>query len=114
MPTLIRIVVFLLVLVGLAYGAMFGLVAMVNPPDKEVTLRIPARDLLPSVERDPLVQREIDTSRPIEPNPPAVDPPPAETPAAPAAESPAAEAPAASAPAATEDGSIVTLAPGVE
>ena len=108
MPTLIRIVVFLLVLVGLAYGAMFGLVAMVTPPDKEVTLRIPARDLLPSVERDPLVQREIDTSRPVEPNPPPVDP----APAAPAI--PATEAPEAAAPATTEDGSIVTLAPGVE
>jgi hypothetical protein len=107
MPTLIRLFVVLLVLAGLAYGAMVGLVMMVQPADKEVTVRIPARDLVPSRERDPLVQREIDTSRTVD-SPPPVD-------AVPAAGAPAAETPTdAAAPAAGEDGSIVTLAPGVE
>ena len=83
MPTLIRLVVVLLVLVGLAYGAMFALVAMVEPNEKEVTVRIPARDLVPAPERDPLVRREIDTSRtPDSPTPaeaaPAWTPPRAE------------------------------------
>ena len=67
MPTLIRLLVLLLVLVGIAYGAMFALVALVDPSEKEVSIRIPSRNLLPAPERDPLVRREIDTSRPVEP-----------------------------------------------
>lgn len=101
MPTLIRLIVILLVLVGLGYGAMFALVAFVTPRDKDVTVRIPARDLLPSTQRDPLVRREIDTTR---------------APAAPVAEpAPAVEAPAAAQ--ATEEpaeGEVVTRQQGVE
>lgn len=110
MPTLIRLVVVLLVLVGLAYGGMLALVIMVEPNEKEVTVRIPARDLVPSPERDPLVLREIDTSRTAD-SPPPGDAAPA---AAESTDAPAAEAPAAEAPVAAEDGSIVTLSPGVE
>lgn len=78
MPTLIRLVVFLLILVGLAYGAMFGLVAMVEPGEKEVTVRIPTRELVAAPERAPVVRREIDTTRaapvePAAPNAPAAD-----------------------------------------
>ena len=99
MPTLIRLIVILLVLVGLGYGAMFALVAMVQPRDKNVTIRIPARDLMPSTLRDPLVRREIDTTR---------------TPEAPAAE-PVPETPAvAPAPEAPPDGEVVTRQQGVE
>lgn len=106
MPTLIRLIVILLVLVGIGYGAMFGLVAMVQPRDKDVTIRIPARDLLPSAQRDPLVRREINTTR--APDAPAVDAPPAtDAPAAP----PVTPAPAADA---SADGQVVTLQPGVE
>lgn len=103
MPTLIRLIVILLVLVGIGYGAMFGLVMMVEPREKDVTIRIPARDLLPQAQREPLVRREINTTRPA----PAETP--AETPAAPAAEeaAPAAEP-------AGEDGAVTTLSPGVE
>jgi hypothetical protein len=106
MPTLIRLIVILLVLVGIGYGAMFALVAFVSPRDKDVTIRIPARDLLPQTERDPLVRREIDTTR---------SPTPTPAPAAPAATEPAAAepAPAAGEPAG-EDGPVRTLAPGVE
>jgi hypothetical protein len=73
MPTLIRLFVVLLVLAGLAFGGMVALVAMVTPKEKEVTIRIPARDLVPSRERDPLVTREIDTNRQA----PAAEPAPA-------------------------------------
>jgi hypothetical protein len=99
MPTLIRLIVLLLVLVGIGYGAMFGLVMMVQPREKDVTIRIPARDLLPQAQREPLVRREINTTRST----------PAETPAAPAADdaTPGAEP-------AGEDGSVTTLSPGVE
>lgn len=101
MPTLIRLIVILLVLVGLGYGAMFALVAIVQPRDKDVTVRIPARDLMPSAQRDPLVRREINTTR--TPEAPAMEPAPAvETPAvAPAPEGPA-------------DGEVVTRQQGVE
>jgi hypothetical protein len=99
MPTLIRLIVILLVLVGLGYGAMFALVAIVQPRDKDVTIRIPARDLMPSTQRDPLVRREINTTR--TPEAPAAEPVP-ETPAV----APAPEAPA--------DGEVVTRQQGVE
>lgn len=127
MPTLIRLLVILLVLAGLVYGAMLALVLTVQPGDKEITIRIPARDLMPSPERDPLVRREIDTSRPVEAAPPADAEPAA------AVEPAAEEATAISTPTsenapredavtempppettADDDGSIVTLAPGTE
>lgn len=46
MPTLIRLIIILLFLAGLAYGAMFALVTFVQPSPKEVTIRIPQRELL--------------------------------------------------------------------
>lgn len=116
MPTLIRLFIILLVLAGLVYGGMLALVIMVRPPEELVTIRIPARDLIPPANRDPLVQREIDTSRT------ASSPPPAERAAEPAADAPADVAPADAAPAEATpaeggnsgEGSIVTLEPGVE
>jgi len=114
MPTLIRLLVILLVLVGLAYGAMVGLVAMVDPGEKEVTVRIPARDLVASPERAPVVRREIDTTRAApaaQPETPAVQP---ATPAAEPAPTPGTGEPLP-APAPADDGSVVTVAPpGVE
>ncbi|WP_224703791.1 hypothetical protein [Devosia aquimaris] len=46
MPTLIRLVISLLFLVGLVYVGMFMLVAYVEPEPKPVTIRIPTRELL--------------------------------------------------------------------
>lgn len=100
MPTLIRLIVVLLVLAGIAFGAMFALVATVTPRDKQVTIRIPSRDLVAAPDRDPLVRREIDTSRPVAP---------AETPAAPAV--PADIAPQ---PDDTNAGDVVTRQQGIE
>lgn len=99
MPTLIRLVVILLVLVGLAYGAMFALVMFVTPNEKDVTIRIPARDLLQQPQRDPLVLREINTSRTAD-SPPPQDPAPVQTPA-----------PAEGVP---DENGVVTLSPGNE
>ena len=109
MPTLIRLVVILLVLVGLAYGAMFGLVAMVDPGEKDVTVRIPARDLVASPERAPVVRREIDTTRTAPAAAPAAEPAePAPTPGT------GEPLPAATTPP-PADGAVVTVAPpGVE
>jgi hypothetical protein len=101
MPTLIRLIIVLAILAGLVFGGMLALVAMVEPTEKDVVIRIPSRELMPSPERDPLVRREIDTSRPAAT--PEAEPAPAEPePAEPAAE-----------PAAESD-SVQTLAPGVE
>jgi len=41
MPSLIRFIVFLAVLAGIAYGAMFALVVFVEPNPREVTVRVP-------------------------------------------------------------------------
>jgi len=46
MPTLIRLVITLLFLAGLVYAGMFALVSFVEPTQKDVTIRIPQRDLL--------------------------------------------------------------------
>jgi hypothetical protein len=46
MPTLIRLLVTLLILVGLAYAGMFALVMSVKPTPKETTIRIPTNELL--------------------------------------------------------------------
>ena len=45
MPTLIRLVIVLLFLAGLVYGAMFALTVFVEPREKDVTVRVPARDI---------------------------------------------------------------------
>lgn len=102
MPTLIRLVVILLVLAGLAYGAMFALIMTVTPNEKEVTIRIPARDLMPSPQRDPLVQREIDTSRTAGSPAPGEEDAAAQTPAQTPVEGVA------------DENGVVTLSPGTE
>ena len=108
MPTLIRLFVILLVLVGLAYGAMFGLVAMVDPGEKDVTVRIPARDLVAAPDRAPVVRREIDTTRVAPAAEPAATTEPAPTPGT-------GEPLPAPATAPSTEGDVVTVAPpGVE
>ena len=46
MPTLFRLLITLLFLVGLVYAGMVALIAFVEPTPKEVVIRIPSRDLL--------------------------------------------------------------------
>lgn len=45
MPTLIRLVIVLLFLAGLGYGAMFALTVFVEPREKDVVVRVPAQDI---------------------------------------------------------------------
>lgn len=60
MPTLIRLIITLLFLVGLAYGGMIALVSFVQPSPKEVTIRIPAHELLPQNAPDfPFLANEV-------------------------------------------------------
>lgn len=46
MPSLIRLLITLIFLGGLAFAGMFGLVTFVDPKPKEVSQRIPTRELL--------------------------------------------------------------------
>ena len=46
MPTLIRLLITLIFLAGLVYAGMFVLVTFVEPTPKEVSQRIPTRELL--------------------------------------------------------------------
>jgi hypothetical protein len=50
MPTLFRLLITLLFLGGLAYAGMFALVTFVEPTPKEVSQRIPTRELLGETE----------------------------------------------------------------
>lgn len=106
MPTLIRLVVILLVLVGLAYGGMFGLTLVVKPRERDVTIKIPARELVATPE-NAIVKRQIDTSKS---SVPPADPAPAATAATPDA---TADAPADDA-ADAQSGDVVTKSQGVE
>jgi hypothetical protein len=46
MPTLIRLFLVLAVLAGLGFAGMIALTAMVDPGEKDITLKIPARELV--------------------------------------------------------------------
>jgi hypothetical protein len=48
MPTLIRLFVILLVLAGLGFAGMIALTVMVDPGEKDITIKIPARELVPN------------------------------------------------------------------
>lgn len=47
MPTLIRLFVVLIVLASLGFAGMFALTVFVDPGEKDVTVKIPARELIP-------------------------------------------------------------------
>jgi len=47
MPSLIRLLVVLGLIVGIVYGAMVALVVMVEPNPREMTVRIPSDRLQP-------------------------------------------------------------------
>ncbi|MBN9305957.1 MAG: hypothetical protein BGO82_01005 [Devosia sp. 67-54] len=47
MPTLIRLFIVLVVLAGLVFAGMIALTIMVDPGEKDITIKIPARELVP-------------------------------------------------------------------
>lgn len=49
MPTLFRLLVAIAFIVGLAYAAMFALTIFVEPDEREVTVRIPTREILQGI-----------------------------------------------------------------
>jgi hypothetical protein len=46
MPTLIRLLVVLIILGGLGLAGMFALTIMVDPGEKDITIKIPPRELV--------------------------------------------------------------------
>lgn len=48
MPTLIRLLLMLLVLAGLVFAGMIALAVFVDPGERDITVRIPARELTPA------------------------------------------------------------------
>ena len=46
MPTLVRLLIVLIILAGLGFAGMIALTVMVDPGEKDVTIKIPARDLV--------------------------------------------------------------------
>ena len=48
MPTLIRLFLVLVVLAGLGFAGMFALTMFVDPGEKDITIKIPARELIPA------------------------------------------------------------------
>ncbi len=48
MPTLIRLLVFLIVIAGLGFAGIIALTVMVDPGEKDITIKIPTRDLTPA------------------------------------------------------------------
>ncbi len=46
MPTLIRLLVVVIILGGLGLAGMFALTIMVDPGEKDITIKIPARELV--------------------------------------------------------------------
>jgi hypothetical protein len=48
MPTLIRLLVVLIILGVLGFAGMLALTIMVDPGEKDITIKIPARELVPT------------------------------------------------------------------
>ena len=48
MPTLIRLFLVLVFLGGLGFAGMIALTMMVDPGEKDITVKIPARELVPA------------------------------------------------------------------
>ena len=48
MPTLIRLFLVLAFLAGLGFAGMIALTVMVDPGEKDITVKIPARELMPA------------------------------------------------------------------
>lgn len=54
MPSLIRLLIVLVILAGLGFAGMVALAVMVDPGEKDVTIKIPARELVAPAESEPL------------------------------------------------------------
>lgn len=51
MPTLFRFLFILAAIVGVIYGSMVALVVLVEPKDREITVRVPSERLNPPAQQ---------------------------------------------------------------
>lgn len=85
MPTLIRLIAMLIFLGGLVFAGMFALSATVDPGEREIRVRIPARDLMmTSEDGDPISLRDQLPAPTVTTAPPPLPASPDETSDAPA------------------------------
>jgi hypothetical protein len=75
MPTLIRLLLVLIVLAGLGFAGMIALTVMVDPGEKDITIKIPARELMPTVSDDPLGIDELPAPVNVAPKESSEEPP---------------------------------------
>lgn len=69
MLSLVRFVIILAILAGVGYGAMFALVALVEPNTREMTVRVPSSSINPSPAPMPRAAPElIGPVAPIDPS----------------------------------------------
>jgi len=81
MPTLIRLFLVLAVLAGLGFAGMFALTIMVDPGEKDVTIKIPARELVPADQSDIIDVNDLPAPVNVVPRPSSEEPTPSEAPA---------------------------------
>lgn len=77
MPTLIRLLIVLLVLAALVLAAMIALAVLVDPGEKQITVRVPARELGNVQTSDPLGIRRPPATSPFTSAPASAPPSPA-------------------------------------
>jgi hypothetical protein len=81
MPTLIRLFLVLAVLAGLGFAGMFALTVMVDPGEKDITIRIPARELVPADQPDIIDVNDLPAPVNVAPRPSSEEPASSEVPA---------------------------------
>ena len=54
MPTLVRLFVFLIIIAAIGFAGMLALTLMVDPGEKDITIKIPARELAQAQTNKPL------------------------------------------------------------
>jgi hypothetical protein len=86
MPTLIRLFLVLAFLAGLGFAGMIALTVMVDPGEKDITVKIPARELIPAGGGDVIDVNDLPDPVNIAPRPSS------EEPSTPAEEAPADDA----------------------
>jgi hypothetical protein len=76
MPTLIRLFLVLVVLAGLGFAGMFALTVMVDPGEKDITIKIPARELVPADNSDIIDVNDLPAPVNVAPRPSSAEPTP--------------------------------------
>jgi hypothetical protein len=80
MPTLIRLFLVLAVLAGLGFAGMFALTVMVDPGEKDITIKIPARELVPADQSDIIDVNDLPAPVNVAPRPSSEEPVSSEVP----------------------------------